>query len=278
MSATAAGLSAHAVAAFARDTGRSASVIVRTATGAWRGGAADDTPRPGASLFKLGIAMAVERALQAEPDSLPSAVRVGDILATDPSPSALRAIDAGIRLGPSDVLGLMISLSDNPCATWLARAAGPDAVDAALSDADIDDIEATDPGAGAGPLTGRCTALQALALVHHAADAARHPLTAEAMANVVHAARIPIGVNDRDIRVAHKTGSLAGVANDVAVIDCRDGARVTVAFLTEEQHDPLVTGYEMGLCTRRILDAWGLGARASRSLASPTPFGGTGAH
>jgi hypothetical protein len=49
------------------------------------------------------------------------------------------------------------------------------------------------------------------------------------------------------------------------------------AFLTEEQPDPLVTGYEMGLCTRRILDAWGLGARTSRSLASPTPFAGTGA-
>ncbi len=277
MSTAAAGPSAQAVAAFARDAGRSASVIVRTATGTWHGGAADDTPRPAASLLKLGIAMAVERVLQVEPDSLPSVVRVGEILASDPSPSALRAIDAGIRLGPSDVLGLMIALSDNPCATWLAGAAGPDAVGAALSDAGIHDIQPIDPGRGVGPLTGRCTALQALALVHHAADTSRHPLTAEAMANVVHAARIPIGVNDQDIRVAHKTGSLAGVANDVAVIDCRGGARVTLAFLTEEQPDPLVTGYEMGLCTRRILDAWELGARTSRSLAFPTPFAGTGA-
>ena len=59
---------------------------------------------------------------------------------------------------------------------------------------------------------------------------------------------------------------IAGVANDVAVINCAGGT-VWIAFLAEAQHDTLVTGYEMGICTRELLDAWGLGARGTRSLA-----------
>jgi len=41
---------------------------------------------------------------------------------------------------------------------------------------------------------------------------------------------------------------------------------VSLAFLTEHQHDTLVTGYEMGICTRGLLQAWGLAVRRTRSL------------
>lgn len=268
MTARPAELTSAAISAFARDPGRSAAAIVRSPAGHWSGGVADHVPRPAASLLKLGIAMAAERALQHDEGPIPGQVRIGEILGTDPSPSALRTLHEDITLRPADVLGLMISLSDNPCATWLLAAVGPARVRAALSGADIHDVHVAEPAACAGPIRGRCTAGQALALAIAAGDASRHPLTAAAMEHVVHAARIPIGVQRADIRVAHKTGSLTGVANDVAVIDCH-GAEVLVAFLTEQQHDPLVTGHEMGLCTRRILDAWGLGARTSRSFASP---------
>lgn len=271
MSTAAAEAGDRAVAAFARDAGRSASVSVQSTAGSWHGAAADDVARPAASLLKLGIAIAAERAL-GHGAPLPASVPAGDILGGDPSPSALRAIDPGIELGVRDVLGLMITLSDNPCATWLCGAVGNQAVRHALAAHGITGIHARDPSAREGPLAGRCTTAQALALAVAAADPAQHPVTAAAMENVVHAARIPIGVQRADLRVAHKTGSLPGVANDVAVIDCGT-TRVHVAFLSEDQPDPLVTGYEMGLCTRRILDAWGLGARASRSLSAPVAAG-----
>lgn len=257
----------RAVASFARDAGRSASVSVISPAGTWHGAAADDVPRPAASLLKLGIALATERAME-QGVVLPSSVPAGQILEADPSPSALRAIDPGIELGVRDALGLMITLSDNPCATWLCDAVGNQGVRAALAEHGITDVHVRHREAREGPLAGRCTTAQALSLAVAAADPARHPATATAMANVVHAARIPIGVQRGDVRVAHKTGSLPGVANDVAVIDC-GSARVHVAFLSEDQPDPLVTGYEMGLCVRHILDAWGLGATASRSLSAP---------
>lgn len=268
MSARGHQLGLRALGEFARDPGRSASVVVRSPAGEWRGGARDDVPRPAASLLKLGIAMAAERMLRAGPGRLPHRITTGAILDGDPSPSALRALGPGVALTPADVLGLMIALSDNPCATWLADAVGDDAVRHALARGGIDDVHAAEPASCMGPVSGRCTAAQAIDLVSLAADASQHPVTAAAMEHVVHAARIPLGVDRHDIRVAHKTGSLAGVANDVAVIEC-DDTQVLVAFLTEEQSDPLVTGYEMGICTRRILEAWGLGARGSRSFAAP---------
>lgn len=261
-------LSLQALGEFARDPGRSVAVVVRSPAGEWRGGARDDVPRPAASVLKLGIAMAAERILRTDPNALAHRAPAEAILTGDPSPSALRAVHPRVPLGPADVLGLMVSLSDNPCATWLADAVGEDAVRRALARAGIENVGPVEPGRCIGPLSGRCTAVQALDLVALAADASQHPLTAAAMEHVVHAARIPLGVERDDIRMAHKTGSLAGVANDVAVIECHD-MQVRVAFLTEDQHDPLVTGYEMGICTRRILRAWGLGARGSRSFAAP---------
>ena len=97
-------------------------------------------------------------------------------------------------------------------------------------------------------------------------DAARNPLTAAALHNTIRSSRIPLGADGLDVRLAHKTGSLAGVAHDVAVLDS-PGGRLSLAFLTEDQHDTLVSGYEMGICTRGLLQAWGLAVRRSRSLA-----------
>jgi hypothetical protein len=49
------------------------------------------------------------------------------------------------------------------------------------------------------------------------------------------------------------------------VLECVGGT-AQIAFLTESQHDTLVTGYAMGLCTRQVLDAWGLSVRTTVSV------------
>ena len=58
---------------------------------------------------------------------------------------------------------------------------------------------------------------------------------------------------------------MTGVAHDAAVLDC-DRGQVIVAFLSDAQHDTLVTGYEMGLCTRGVLQTWGLSVRRTSGL------------
>lgn len=135
-----------------------------------------------------------------------------------------------------------------------------------------DGASAAAPGRGSSwrctprSLAGFTTARDALRLLEASADAPAWPLTANALRNNVRDSRIPLGATDLDIAIAHKTGSLPGIAHDVAVVECA-GGRLAIAFLTEAQHDTLVAGYEMGVCTRAVLEAWGLGARATRSIA-----------
>ena len=169
------------------------------------------------------------------------------------------------RLPVPDVIGLTIALSDQACAAWLLEAVGIARV-RALIERERLAIEAhCDPLAAGGPLTGTATASAALRLIELADDRSRYPLLAASLEQVVQASRIPLGATEEDLRLAHKTGSLSGVANDVAVIGCAAGS-VRLAFLSEDQHDTLITGYEMGICTRGVLEASGLVAQTSVSL------------
>ncbi|WP_367116324.1 serine hydrolase [uncultured Lamprocystis sp.] len=101
-------------------------------------------------------------------------------------------------------------------------------------------------------------------MLRAAADSARYPCTANALRRSIRNSRIPLGANDLDVQILHKTGSLTGVAHDVALLECVEG-RVWAAFLTEQQHDTLITGYAMGICTRHVLQAWGLAVQRTSS-------------
>ncbi len=252
---------------YAREPGRSVLARVRVPDAAWESGVAADDPRPAASLLKMPLAMAVERAFGSGDLDPRGAVTVSRLLADDAGPGVLHVLRPDLALTAADVLGLCLALSDRSCAAWLLEAVGIDAIRGVVADLGCDgtDVFAAleDPG---GPLVGRTTARDALRMVAASTDAARHPLTAHALRNTVLNSRIPLGADRLDVRVAHKTGSLPGVAHDAAVLDCRGGT-LWIAFLTEGQHDTLVSGYEMGICTRGLLEAWGLAVWRSRSLA-----------
>ena len=265
--ADAAAASVAIMSRFAREPGRSVAVRVMTPGRAWEGGAGEDVPRPAASLLKVPLAMAAETAFGAGSLSPAEAVPVRALLAAYDGRSPLQVLAPDHALSAAEVLGLCLSLSDRACATWLLGRVGLPAVELAAADAGCETTTmACAPADPAGPLVGETTARDALALLGAAADAVRYPLTDHALRNNIRDSRIPLGATDLDVEIAHKTGSLAGVANDVAVITCAGGT-VWIAFLAEAQHDTLVTGYEMGICTRELLDAWGLGARGTRSVA-----------
>ena len=259
--------SARLLRDYAREPGRSVLARVETPHAAWEGGVAADEPRPAASLLKVPLAMAVERAFGSGDLDPRATVLVRRLVAGDVRPGALHVLDPDLRLTAADVRGLCLALSDRSCTTWLLDAVGLVAVRDVVADLGCDatviSVDLEHPG---GPLVGRTTARDALRLVAASTDAACHPLTAHALRNTVRDSRIPLGAAGLDVRIAHKSGSLAGVAHDVAVLDC-PGGTLSLAFLTEEQHDTLVSGYEMGICTRGLLEAWGLAVRRSRSLA-----------
>ncbi len=248
---------------WAASPGRAVACRVVTPERSFHHQVQGNTAFPAASLLKVPLAIAAE-----------DAIRRGDLTGTVPvaalrsgRPGALEVLAAGRDLTPTEVLGLAIALSDNDSATWLYRQVGMAAVrevlarlgcaGTRLADAERPDV---------GPLTGVTTADDARTLVTAAADPVDHPLVAHALRNSIQSSRIPLGATEADVRLAHKTGSLAGVAHDAAVIDCDTGT-LHIAFLSRDQGDTLVTGYEMGICTRELLEVWGLGARTTTGLA-----------
>lgn len=246
------------LAQFAREPGRAVHAVVQTPVLSWAGGVHDDASRPAASLLKLPLAMAIEPRLQ----DLPS-VRVGELIADRDNDSVVCSLDPDRVLSPAEVLRLMLSASDNPCARWAMQAIGaPAVVEACVAAGALSTTVVSDDEHG---LRGVTTARDAVRLLAAAADADAFPVSAYALRHSIRNSRIPLGARDEDVAIAHKTGTLAGVASDVARIDC-DGGALLIAFLSEGQHDTLITGYEMGICTRQLLDAFGLRARSTMSV------------
>ena len=259
--------SARLLRAFAREPGRSVLARVETPDAVWEGGVAADEPHPAASLLKAPLAMAAERAFAAGGLDAEATVAVELLDVGGRGPEPLRVLRPGLLLTAAEVLGLCLALSDRACATWLLDAVGVAAVRDVVADLGCAATTVNeDREQVGGPLVGLTTARDALRLIAASQDAARYPLTAHALRHTVYNSRIPLGASDLDVRVAHKTGSLFGVANDAAVLEC-DGGTLALAFLTEAQHDTLVSGYEIGVCTRALLQAWGLAVRRTWSLA-----------
>ena len=231
--------------------------IVQSPDATWSGGVRDDEPRPAASLLKLPLAMALEPLLPGLPPA-----RVADLLAADERDSVLWSLDPDRVLSPAEILRLMLSASDNACARWALDHTGVSAVASACQQAGavhtrvVEDADLC--------LRGATTATDAIRLLAAVADATTFPIAAFALRHSIRNSRIPLGATGGDVAIAHKTGTLLGVASDVAIIDCSRG-QLSIAFLTEAQHDTLVTGYEMGICTRTLLEVFGLQARSTVS-------------
>jgi len=227
-------------------------VRVRTADAEWTGAVNEDVSRSAASLLKIPLAMALETLLAKQ-----SPQRVGDLLDERDDASVLMALDPNRVLAPAEILRLMLSASDTPCARWALRSVGLPAVRAAVRDCGAVDTTVDEDVGEPGMLTGTTTARDAVTLLDAALDRTRFPVSAYALEHSIRNSRIPLGATDEDVLVAHKTGTLSGVASDVARLTCRSGA-MSIAFLTDSQHDILVTGYEMGICTRGLLDHFDL--------------------
>ena len=253
---------------FAREEGRSVAIRVDLGEVTWAGGVRADQTRPAASLLKVPLAMAAEDALAADPAGWLAKVEVsiGDLLSDWREPTVLRALDPDRSLRVGELIRLAVSSSDGPSAAWLLQSVGIDAVRSTIAGIGCLDTEAgVKDGAPGGALVGLTTADDALKMMEAALDRGAYPIMSAALAASTLNSRIPLGVAQSDVEIAHKTGSLFGVAHDVARLRVTSG-EVWLAFLTDTQHDTLVTGYEMGLCTQELLAAFGVKVSATSSL------------
>lgn len=256
---------------FGREPGRSVAVRVLCGRLTWQGSVNADVPRPAASLLKVPLAMAAEAAVAADPGGglAGAEAPVDELVSRWHEPTVLHALNPDRRLRVEELIRLAVSCSDGPSAAWLLDAVGLAAVREHIRAAGCTGTDAwLAAGAAGGSLVGLTTAADALSLLARAVDRDRFPLVAAALQASTLNSRIPLGVDQRDVAVAHKTGTLLGVAHDVALLNVSSG-EIWLAFLTDAQHDTLVTGYEMGLCTQEILTTFGASVTGTRSLVGP---------
>lgn len=253
----------RALADYGTEAGRSALIRVRAGGHEWTGGVDPDIVRPAASLLKLAVGLAAEEALRVGRLDSGRGLTAASLGVEPGDRSVLDLLDPEREVSVREALTLMLGASDNACARWLVLELGFDPITRVISDLDCADTTiAPDPTAG---VAGSTTCRDALTLLRVANDALRYPLCAFALRHSIRNSRIPLGATRDDVAIAHKTGTLAGLAHDVALLEGAAGV-AEVAFLTEQQHDTLVTGYAMGICTREVLQAWGISVRSTVSV------------
>ena len=244
---------------FAREPGRSAYALVRTPEWSWTGGVHADALAPAASVLKLVVGMVLEPRL-----THLGPARAGELVRSEDT-SILHALLPEHVISARELHALMLSASDAPATRWAVREAGIGAIKEGARAAGLHRtrIEA-DTHFG---VLGQTTAREAVDLMIAAADPARFPACSRALRHSITNSRIPLGVDADDIEIAHKTGTLRGVAHDVAHLTC-DRGDAWLAFLSHDQHDTLVTGYEMGVATRSLLEYAGLQVTSTRSVSA----------
>jgi len=238
--------------------GRSALIRIRTDGADWEYGVDPDRPYRAASLLKLGIAIAAEDEIRAGAIDQGAAITVSEIGARQNDHSVLDLLSPDTIMQFSNVMSLMVGASDNACTRWLLSLLGMDKIETAIASVGCSSTTIQRETESGIPISGVTTCRDALDLLHVASDHARCPITSHALRHSIRNSRIPLGATAADVSIAHKTGSLTGLAHDVAIVECGLIGQADIAFLTDDQHDTLVAGYAMGICTRDVLAAWGL--------------------
>jgi len=216
-----------AIAAVAQPSGSVSVAVHHLATG--QGAAIDaDVIAPPASLFKLGIMVAVMRDLDA---GRLSAEMTLDILEGDWAPGAGVLQDRiGQAVTVAEALRLMIGISDNVAAFVLLRAIGSQRLNDCTASLGMARtrfyVDERPDETSAGDV--------ATILARIATGEAAGPTSTRAMLDLLSqrqpAAWIRQALGDR-VPVAHKSGQLTGVRNDAAIVPTPAGPYV-VAVLT----------------------------------------------
>lgn len=199
--------------------------------------------RPAASVIKLPMIMAIYKKAALGLIDLEKKVPVSTFSETR-YVSVLAAFDQDTSFSIREICRLAIITSDNPLAVYLNTLVAFDEVNALLLELCADNrllMRAGFSESELGP-KNRENTLTGLACHKLLSEVWGNPLYRDvlfAMRNNLRGNRIPAEIPE-SVLVAHKTGSLSGVVNDIGLIE--DGTfNFSVAFLTDNQSDPLRT-------------------------------------
>ena len=244
---------------------RSALVQISLDNKTWNYGFLDEVLRPAASLMKIVLAVTLEIQIQKKTIDEQQNFIAGEILDSGAGASVLKSLSSNHSFSLAELITLSVSTSDPFVTKFLLSMVKADHLDETLRLMGCKnsrfgfDFESRDLQNG-----GWTSAMEALKILGFGSNESSFPITSRGLQNSILNSRIPIGIRDNGTQLSHKTGTLLSVAHDVAKIKFASGF-MNIAFLTENQSDTLQTGYEMGICTRRIIENLGLIPLGTRS-------------
>ena len=215
-----------------------------------------DRAMPAASVAKVAVAMAViDKIERGELD--PSARSLVRDMPDTQYCSVLKAFDADASLSVLEVCRLALITSDNPLAVHLMDLVTLEEIRLTMGRAGLSDRSQivagfTDPELGPPNRANVFTASDANAMFRFLATHDKYREVRIALENNLRNTRMPRLLPDTAL-VAHKTGSLAGVVNDVGIVS-DNGRAFAIAFLCDQQADAWQTENEISKCTAAIYD------------------------
>lgn len=217
-----------------------------------------------ASVLKLPIAMTVEHKSKIGELDMLQEHNLSHITSLSPSQSVLRGLVHTTVVSTEELLRFMLIASDELATLHLRSLISTEEVNSLLSTSGFSETQLS-PDIRTVSVMGTTSAIEALRLLSMATEETTYPVCADALKSSILNSRIPLGAQEFEINIQHKSGSLPGIANDVAELTTGDGS-IKIAFLTKLQPDTVLTGYEMGLCTREILAACEVTVTSTRSV------------
>lgn len=169
----------------------------------------------------------------------------------------MAAFDEERRLSLRELAGLALITSDNPVAVLLEERVGYQAVAAVLARAGIAagrqmSVGFREDELGPKNRANQMSALDVIKLFELLRSERRYGPVVLMAENNLRNARIPALLPD-EAAIAHKTGSLDGVVNDAGIV--RLGVEsFVVAFLTDDQADPIATTNDIAACSKGLYD------------------------
>jgi beta-lactamase class A len=222
-----------------------------------------DVVRPAASVMKIPLFMTVYREAAKGNIDLARSVAVEDFTATR-YVSILAAFDAGRKLSLREVSRLAVITSDNPLAVHLQSLVDFAGVNRLLEELGCAPQCRMAAGFSEGELgpRNRVNVLTTDACIRIWTALKHDPIYGDLMTALksnLRNQRIPALLPD-EVAVFHKTGSLNGVVNDAGILQ-DDRVCFALAFLTDEQSDPLKTTNDIAACSLAMYE---LVSRAAR--------------
>lgn len=215
-----------------------------------------DRAMPAASVAKVAVVMAIiDKIERRELDPLArSLVRA---MPETRYCSVLKAFDASASLSVLEICRLALITSDNPLAVHLMDLVTLEEIRRTMDAAGLSDRSRivagfTDPELGPPNRANVFTASDCNALFRRLVTQDKYSEVRIALENNLRNTRMPRLLPDTAV-VAHKTGSLAGVVNDVGIVSDK-GRAFAIAFLCDQQADAWQTENDISKCTAAIYD------------------------